>query len=212
MRITKYGHGCLLIEEREARILIDPGVFSTGFEELANLDAVLITHQHPDHLKLENLLALAQKNPGLKVFADEGSVQKIEDQETLDVHAVHAGEEFEVAGVRVQVVGTDHAVIHPTMPGIPNVGYLIAKRFFDPGDNFTLPGEPVDVLALPIGAPWLKISEVIDYVLAIRPEVAIPIHDAVLAMPEMNEAHVKRFAEPAGIELRVLPNGESTEA
>jgi L-ascorbate metabolism protein UlaG (beta-lactamase superfamily) len=211
MKITKYGHSCLLIEEDKARILIDPGVYSDGFQDLTNLGAVLVTHQHQDHLSPENLVGLAGKNPGLKVYADEGSFQKLEDQEMLDVHAVHAGEEFDVAGVKVQVVGTDHAVIHPTMQGIPNVGYLVAKRFFHPGDNFTLPGVPVDVLALPAGAPWLKISEAIDYVLAIRPEIAIPIHDAVLAIPEMNQGLIMRFAEPAGIELRVVPNGQSTE-
>jgi hypothetical protein len=91
------------------------------------------------------------------------------------------------------------------------VGYLVAKKFFYPGDNFTVPGEPVEVLGLPAGAPWLKISEVIDYVLAVHPKVAIPVHDAVLAMPEMNARIIKPYLESAGIELRVVPNGESTE-
>lgn len=210
MRISKFGHACLLVEDGEARILLDPGAYSSGFEGLTGLNAVLITHQHPDHMVLENLQALTKTNPGLKVFCDEGSFQKLDGQ-GLDVHAVHAGEEFEVGGVNVKVIGTDHAVIHPTMPGIPNVGYLFAKKFFVPGDNFTLPGEPVDVLGLPLGAPWLKLSETIDYVLAVHPEVAIPIHDAVLAMPEMNQSIVERFTEPAGVELRVVPNGQSTE-
>lgn len=211
MRISKYGHACLLIEEGEARILVDPGEYSKGFEELTGLSAILITHQHRDHLGIENITALAAKNPGMKVFADEGSFAKLDDGSGLDIHAVHAGEEFDVAGVKVKVVGTDHAVIHPTMPGIPNVGYLIARRLFVPGDNFTLPGEPVEVLALPVGAPWLKISEVIDYVLAVHPDVAIPYHDAVLAMPDMNYDHVRRFAEPVGVEVRVVPNGQTTE-
>jgi L-ascorbate metabolism protein UlaG (beta-lactamase superfamily) len=212
MRITKYGHACLLLEEGEAKILIDPGVYSKGFENARGVQAVFITHQHQDHLMPENLTEITAKNPALKIYCDEGSFGKLQDIEGLDVHAVHAGEEFEVAGVKVQVVGTDHAVIHPSIPGIPNVGYLVAKRFFYPGDNFTQPEEPVEILALPDGAPWLKISEAIDYLLAVHPVVAIPVHDAVLAIPEMNEGLLMRFAEPAGIELRVVPNGTSTEA
>ena len=210
MRITKFGHACLLIEEADAKILIDPGAYSDGFETLG-VQAVLITHQHPDHLMPPNIAKLAAANPGLKVYADEGSFSKLEDMPELDVHAVHAGEEFEVGRVKVQVVGTDHAVIHPTIPGIPNVGYFIAKRFFYPGDNFTQPEEPVEILAIPDGAPWLKISEAIDYLLAVHPDVAIPVHDAVLAIPEMNEGLLKRFAEPVGLELKVLTKGQPIE-
>jgi L-ascorbate metabolism protein UlaG (beta-lactamase superfamily) len=124
---------------------------------------------------------------------------------------VHAGEEFEVNGVKVGIYGSNHAVIHPSIPGIENVGYLIAGRFFYPGDNFTDPGVPVEILALPIGAPWLKVSEVIDYVMAVRPKIAIPVHDAVLAMPAMNAGIVERFAQPQGIEVRMVENGTTTE-
>jgi L-ascorbate metabolism protein UlaG (beta-lactamase superfamily) len=210
MKITKYGHSCLLIEEGGAKILIDPGAYSKGFEGVTGLGAVLITHQHADHLSAEHLAGLKAKNPEMKVYADEGSVGVL-DGGDMPVEAVHSGEEFEVAGVAVKVVGTDHAVIHPTIPGIPNVGYLVGKKFFYPGDNFTEPGEPVAVLAVPAGAPWLKISEAIDYMVAVHPEVAIPVHDAVLAIPEMNYGLLKRFAEPVGIEVRVVPNGETTE-
>ncbi len=152
------------------------------------------------------------RNPEVKVFADEGSVAVLEKGGSgLKAQAVHAGEEFEVAGVSVKVKGTDHAEIHKSIPPIPNVGYMVAKRFYYPGDNFTLPDEPVEVLGLPLGAPWLKISEVIDYLVAVHPDVAIPVHDAVLAMPEMNVGIIKPFAEPEGIEIRVIPNGQSAE-
>jgi L-ascorbate metabolism protein UlaG (beta-lactamase superfamily) len=179
MKITKYGHSCLLIEEGGAKILIDPGAYSKGFEGVTGLGAVLITHQHADHLSAEHLAGLKAKNPEMKVYADEGSVGVL-DGGDMPVEAVHSGEE-------------------------------IGKKFFYPGDNFTEPGEPVAVLAVPAGAPWLKISEAIDYMVAVHPEVAIPVHDAVLAIPEMNYGLLKRFAEPVGIEVRVVPNGETTE-
>ncbi|HVQ43485.1 MAG TPA: MBL fold metallo-hydrolase [Candidatus Saccharimonadia bacterium] len=211
MKITKLGHACLVVEEGEAQILIDPGAYSQGFEGLRELDAVLVTHQHADHVTPEALAKIRQNNPGIAVYADEGTVEVMAGRGDVDVKPVHAGEEFDVAGVKVKVFGSDHAVIHPTIPGIENVGYMIAARFFYPGDNFTQPGDPVEVLALPFGAPWLKVSEVIDYVMAVKPLVAIPVHDAVLAIPQMNVAIVKRFTDPASIELRVVENGTTTE-
>jgi L-ascorbate metabolism protein UlaG (beta-lactamase superfamily) len=211
MRITKLGHACLFIEEGEARILIDPGVFSRGYEGLREIDAVLITHQHEDHASLEALAKVRQNTPGVPMYGDEGTVRVMAEKGDIAITAVHAGEEFEVAGVKIAIYGSNHAVIHPAIPGIENVGYMIAGRFFYPGDNFTNPGVPVEVLALPIGAPWLKVSEVIDYVVAVRPKIAIPVHDAVLAMPAMHAGIVGRFTQPQGIEVRVVENGSTVE-
>jgi L-ascorbate metabolism protein UlaG (beta-lactamase superfamily) len=211
MKITKLGHACLVIEEGDSRILIDPGVFSKGFESLRELDAVLITHQHEDHASSEALAKIRQNNPDVAVYGDEGTVRVMAEKGDMAIRAVHAGEEFELKGVKVAIYGSSHAVIHPTIPGIENVGYMIAGRFFYPGDNFTNPGVPVEVLALPIGAPWLKVSEVIDYVMAVRPTVAIPVHDAVLAIPQMDVGIVSRFTQPQGIEVRVVENGATVE-
>ncbi len=211
MKITKFGHACLLIEEAGARILIDPGVYSKGFESLRELDAVFLTHQHLDHANPEALGVIKKNNPGMAIYADEGTVHMLAEKGDKAVKAVHAGEEFEVGGVNVAVFGTNHAVIHPAIPGIENVGYMVAGRFFYPGDNFTNPGVPVEILALPIGAPWLKVGEVIDYVMAMRPKVAIPVHDAVLAMLGMNVGIVNRFTQPVGIDLRVIENGTTLE-
>jgi L-ascorbate metabolism protein UlaG (beta-lactamase superfamily) len=211
MKITKFGHSCLLIEEGDARLLIDPGAFSKGFEDLRELDALLITHQHADHVTPEMLAKVRESNPGVAVYADEGTVKLFSAQGEAQIKAVHAGEEFEVKGVKVAVYGSEHAIIHPAIPGIENIGYMLAERFFYPGDNFTIPAEPVEILALPLGAPWLKVSEVIDYVLKVKPSVAIPVHDAVLAMPAMHTGIVQRFTEPQGITLRVVENGEMIE-
>jgi L-ascorbate metabolism protein UlaG (beta-lactamase superfamily) len=180
MRISKFGHACLVIEEGRAKIMIDPGAFSSGFEGITEIDALLITHEHQDHLDLDNVKLLVGSNPDMIVYADEASTKKLEDA-GLKCETVYAAGTFEVAGVTVTVYGKDHIVIHPDVPGIPNVGYMIAERFFYPGDAYTVPGEPVEILATPVGAPWLKIEEAIDYVRAIKPKVVIPVHDAVLS-------------------------------
>jgi L-ascorbate metabolism protein UlaG (beta-lactamase superfamily) len=211
MKISKFGHACLLVEEGKARILIDPGAYSKGFEQLENLSAVLITHQHPDHVTPEALASIRDNNPTVAVYGDEGTVQIMTEKGDTAIKTIHSGEKFEVAGVAIAVYGTDHAIIHPSIPGIENVGYMIAGRFFYPGDNFTDPGVPVEILALPIGAPWLKISEVIDYAVAIAPKIAIPAHDAVLAMLSMNVRIISPFTQSQGTQVRVIENGTSID-
>lgn len=210
MKITKFDHACLLVEEGKARILIDPGAFSRGFENLAELDAILITHQHQDHLVPEHITALVAKNPAARVYADEDSARLLE-KAGVAVQAVHAGDEFDVAGVPVEVFGKLHIVIHPEIPDITDVGYLIAGRLFHPGDAYTVPDRPVEILATPAGAPWLKIGEAIDYVRVVKPKVAFPIHDAVLSGVGL-KLHYGLLTSMGGAgEFRVLEHGQPSE-
>lgn len=97
------------------------------------------------------------------------------------MHTVGHGDAFEAAGFDVRVYGELHAEIHPDMPRITNVGYLVDGSLFHPGDALTVPAVPVDTLMLPVHAPWNKIAEVIDYVREVKPRRAIDIHDAYLA-------------------------------
>src|SRR5205814_4387860 len=126
----------------------DPGAFSSGFEGLAGLDAILITHQHQDHLVVQQVRALLGKSPRTKVLADEGSA-KLLAAAGVAAQAVRGGRRLEVAGVPVEGIGEWHAVIHPEIERIPDMGYLIAERFYYPGDAFTQPGRPGAVLAVP---------------------------------------------------------------
>ena len=181
MRITRHGHSCLLVEAEDARILMDPGVFSTGFEHLRGLTAVLVTHQHPDHLDADRLRPLLEANPDARLHVDEGSAGQLPDLETL---VVHDGDLLDL-GASVTVHGGQHAVIHQDIPRIPNVGYLVSGRFFTPGDALTVPDADVEVLGLPTAAPWLKLSEAVDLLRTIAPRLAFPVHDAVLAQPQI---------------------------
>jgi L-ascorbate metabolism protein UlaG (beta-lactamase superfamily) len=212
MRLTKFGHSCLLVEEGRARILLDPGTMSDGFEELEGLTAVLFTHQHGDHLDAERLRGVLDRNRGVRVVSDQGSAELL-GEAGVDVEVVHDGDEFEVAGVGVRVAGRDHAIIHPDIPVVLNVGYLVAGRLFHPGDAFTLPGQHVDVLAVPAGAPWLKVSEPIEYLRQVRPLVAVPVHEKVLSAAGMSIHYrqLEQLGTADGTTFQSIDDGKPVE-
>jgi L-ascorbate metabolism protein UlaG (beta-lactamase superfamily) len=212
MRLTKFGHSCLLVEDSRARILLDPGTLSAGFEELEGLTAVLFTHQHADHLDPERVRGLLDRNPGVRVVSDEGSAEAL-GEAGAEVEVVHDGDELEIGGVGVRVAGRDHAVIHPDIPTIPNVGYLVGGRLFHPGDAFTPPGQPVEVLAVPAGAPWLRVWEPIEYVRQVRPDMAVPIHEKLLSTvgASLHYRLIEQLGAGEGTTLRSLDDGKPVE-
>ena len=203
MQITRYGHSCLLVEDGDARVLLDPGAFSKGFEQLRGLTAVLITHQHFDHLDADRLRPLLEENPDARLYVDEGTGPQLAD---LPHTLVAAGDVLDV-GVRVDVLGSQHAVIHEDLPRIPNVGYLVAERFFTPGDALTVPEAEVEILGLPTAAPWLKLSEAVELFRAVRPRRAFPVHDAVLATPQIWYSMFDGLKPPGSVFEVVGPDG-----
>lgn len=178
MQTTHYGHSCLLLDTGAARLLIDPGSFSTGFESVTGLDAILVTHQHVDHLDVERLGPLLDANPDARLIVDTGTGTQLD----VPHEVVEPGATLDIAGARVQVLGGAHAVIHPDIPVIPNNAYLVDGTHLHPGDAFVVPPNPVDVLFVPSGAPWLKLAEAVDYTRAVNPRTIVPIHEAVWAI------------------------------
>jgi L-ascorbate metabolism protein UlaG (beta-lactamase superfamily) len=208
MRMRKLGHSCVLIEDSGGRVLLDPGVLSSGFEDLTGLTGILISHQHADHLDRERLPALLERNPDAALHADEATAAQLAEQ-GLPAHPVDAGDLLDL-GMPVLVSGSEHAVVHPDIPVIPNVCYLVANRYFHPGDSFTVPDGDVQVLGLPAGAPWMKLAEGVDYLRAVAPAVAVPIHEKVISFTELYYGLYERLA-PAGTTLRVLDDGSPAD-
>lgn len=202
MLIIHFGHSCLLVDTGAARLLFDPGTFSTGFEQVEGLDAILITHDHPDHVDTGKLPGLRAANPGARLLAPF-------DLDGAEV--VKPGDALDLGGTAVNVVDAPHEVVHPTIERPLNVGYLVDHgAFYHPGDSLTVPDQRIDVLGLPTAAPWMKASDAADFLAAVGPRKAVPIHEAILARTEIYYRVLENTA-PDGVEVVVLPRGEAVE-
>lgn len=179
LTLTKKSHSCIRLEKAGRTLVIDPGGFSEQ-DAAVGAEAILVTHEHPDHFNEERLRAGLEANPAAEIWTLRSVADQLGAAFPGRVHTVGHGDTFTAAGFDVQVHGELHAVIHPDIPRITNIGFLVDDSLFHPGDALTVPDRPVDTLMLPVMAPWNKISEVIDYVREVAPRRAIDIHDALL--------------------------------
>lgn len=211
MRVTKLEHAALQIQQGSKTLFLDPGSFTTPITDASNTIAIVITHEHPDHWSPEQLKRILDSNPDAAIYGPEGVAAAAAD---FDVTVVHAGDTIEVGPFTLRFFGGEHAVIHSSIPVIDNLGVLINDTLFYPGDSFTIPeGVAVDTLATPAWAPWLKISEVIDYVLAVAPKRTFPMHDMGLSQIGKNLvfARIKDATEQSGGEFIPLQPSESLD-
>lgn len=210
MEITKIGHCCLVIEMNGKRILTDPGAFTEAQNEERNIDMVLITHEHMDHLHTDSLKTVLAHNPEAIVVCNS-AVGKLLVDENIE-HTVLEGQGVaEIAGVPLAAYDGEHVEIFQEVGKVQNTGYFIADHLFYPGDAYTEPGREVPVMALPVAGPWCKVSEAIEYALAVKPKTAFPVHDAVLSEggKQATYPHFKRELENIGSNFIECADGET---
>ena len=214
MQITRFGHSAVLVEAADTRILIDPGSFSLDATfELDGLDAIVVTHQHPDHIDSQRAPDLIRRNPDAQLLCDPETASMLQFgswRENGD------GVVTSVKGLTVRGVGAQHAVIVPELPRIANVGVLVSAysepTVFHPGDSYESTPDGVDVLALPLAAPWAKVSETVEFIKRVSPTTLFPIHDRTISELAYGAywGHVSNFG---GVEdIRRLGEADSIEA
>lgn len=177
MRITKHVHACLTIERDGETLVIDPGGFTPAFD-VAGLVGIVLTHEHPDHWSAEHLERLQAASGGVPIVGPAGVAAAAEG---FDVDVVDAGDERTLGGFSLRFFGGTHAVIHESIPLVDNVGVMVDDAFSYPGDSYAVPDRPVELLAVPAGAPWLKIADVMDFVLEVAPRRTFATHDRTLS-------------------------------
>jgi len=215
MLLTKFTHSCVRITDENRALVIDPGVFSEVETALDGVSAVLITHEHPDHIDVNRLGAAAAANPDLRVWGPRAVADQLASIEVLTdrVTAVGAGESFDAGGFGIRTFGGQHALIHSSIPVIANVAFSVEDVIYHPGDSYTVPTVPVDVALIPVHAPWARVSEAMDFAAAMRSPRAVGIHDSLLAPPglAMYQQRIGDVASAFQSEFSPLVAGESLQ-
>lgn len=209
MKITKLGHCCLLIETKDKRILTDPGSYTVeSHSKLQDIDFILFTHEHQDHYHIESLKIIIKNNPQAVIYSNN-SVSELLATEGIAHIKVNNGDTVLLGDIPVVGIGEKHAQMHSSIPLSDNMGYFIDEKLWYPGDGFTNPKRSVEVLALPVSGPWMKIGEALDYAILLKPKKVFPVHDGT----RFGSAHTfpPKVLSPQGIEFIVMAEGDSCD-
>jgi len=210
MKLTKYGHACIVLEEGSKRLVIDPGVFTDDFGGTANIVAVVITHIHQDHCSEDAISAIISANPDVVIFTTKDVADRFRQPNII---AVKNGQTETVGPFSLAFSGDMHAKLPANAPALYNTAVMVNEQFFYPGDSYTEPNVPITTLAVPANAPWMRAEESMDYITRVRPKRCIPTHNGLLseAGHSIYNGALQGAAEQAGALFTYLKPGESID-
>ncbi|MCR4261042.1 MAG: MBL fold metallo-hydrolase [Candidatus Colwellbacteria bacterium] len=212
MKITKFGHCCLLVETKGLRILTDPGSYSVSQNDVKDIDIILITHDHADHLHTESLQEILKNNSEARVITNSGVGEKLR---KLGIeHSLLEGEASEMVNdVLIEAFDGKHEEIYGDFGQVQNTGYFIDNKLFYPGDSFFDPEKEVDTLALPVAGPWCTIQDAVNYALRVKPKKALPVHDGMMYGDRRGATRAvpTKFLGENGIEFIDMNEGDTKE-
>lgn len=211
MKITKYEHACLVIEDNGKVLVLDPGAFDKTFDGDVKCDVLVITHEHFDHFNEDKVERLLSLNPDLEVITTEHVAGSLSAKNRT---IVKDGDSLDVGGFNLQIYGVKHAFIHDLAPPVcDNFGVLINNRVYYPGDSFDKPGGVVEILAVPTSGPWLKTGEAMQMILDIKPSKAFPTHNALNSTEgnDVQMTYLRKTADVTGTEMFEIEDGETVE-
>ncbi|MFM5904024.1 MAG: MBL fold metallo-hydrolase [Microbacteriaceae bacterium] len=210
MKIVKHGHACLELVKNGQRLIIDPGFYTEPMVNMTDVVAVVITHAHDDHCYEEQLDRIAALNPKLVIYSTDEVKTRLAGR---NVTAVHHGDWIQAGDFTLEFFGDLHQEIHRSIPLIQNCGVMVDDRLYYPGDSYTQPDRPVEVLACPASAPWLKIGDVMDFIAAVKPRRSFATHNALLSEfgHTLNNGRIKLVTEQGSGEFTYLQVGEALE-
>lgn len=181
MNIRKYMHACLVLEKDDQSLVIDPGVWSEDFEIPKNTVGIVITHEHADHFDKTKIEEIIVSNPKVCIYAHVSIIEQLGNLTTAN-QTVSSGDTVTCGPFTLEFTGGEHLYTHPDFPVPPNLGVLVNNgELYYPGDSFALPGRSVRTLAVPASAPWMKISQAMDFIVDVKPKTYFPTHDALLS-------------------------------
>lgn len=211
MRITKLEHSGCVVEENGKKIICDPVQFETTLPEFTNVIAIVLTHKHPDHFQSEQISAIVDLNPEVRIFAPVDI--EVDEIAGRPVEKVEDGVVQDLGGLKLRFFGRDHAAIVPGKVPCRNIGVVVNEKLVNPGDSFDLPAMDgrVEILLVPSAAPWCKVNEGMEYIRAVKPQMVIPVHNAVLSElgNGFNNNWLRTACEEVGAQFAPLSIGES---
>jgi L-ascorbate metabolism protein UlaG (beta-lactamase superfamily) len=228
MKLTKYQHSCMVLEERGQKLVIDPGCYTETLGDVSDVVGVVVTHEHDDHMSLEKLRVVVTESPDAKIFTNADAAEKISraTRDSANVVVVDDGDRIDLGVFSMEFAGRFHATILPELPLARNVGVLVNRAFYYAGDAFAIPPlfnrsegtSPPEharlrVLAVPANGGWMKLSDAVSFLRRIEPANCFLCHDAQLSEIGLEGANTwtRWVCSRAGVEFTPLVPGSSVD-